>query len=78
MEYSGRNIRINTISPGDTATPIQAAYSKEELDATIAEHPIGRLADPVEIARSIVFLASDDASFITGTNLLVDGGYSAK
>lgn len=78
VEYSGRNIRINSVSPGDTRTPILDAYPKEELDAIIAEHPIGRLAEPVEIANAIVFLASDDASFVTGTNFIVDGGYTAK
>lgn len=78
VEYSGRGIRFNAVSPGDIETPMQAAFSADEQAALIADHPIGRLGKPSEIARSIVFLASDDASFVTGANLSVDGGFTAK
>jgi NAD(P)-dependent dehydrogenase (short-subunit alcohol dehydrogenase family) len=48
------------------------------MDEIVSGHPIGRIAGPNEIAEAIAFLASDDANFITGTNLMVDGGYTAQ
>jgi NAD(P)-dependent dehydrogenase (short-subunit alcohol dehydrogenase family) len=78
LEYSSENIRVNSISPGDTKTAIQDSFTEEQQKEIVANHPIGRLAEPSEIARAIVFLASDDASFITGSNLMVDGGFTAK
>ncbi|MFT6645986.1 MAG: NAD(P)-dependent dehydrogenase (short-subunit alcohol dehydrogenase family), partial [Patiriisocius sp.] len=52
--------------------------TEEGLKAMLTErHPIGRLGEPEEVAKAILFLASDDASFITGTELVIDGGYTA-
>ncbi|SDI45737.1 NAD(P)-dependent dehydrogenase, short-chain alcohol dehydrogenase family [Alteribacillus persepolensis] len=78
LEYSNHNIRVNAISPGETETPLIDWYSKEELEAVLADYPIGRMAKPVEMAKAVVFLVSPDASYITGTNLFVDGGFTAK
>ena len=84
VDYAKYNIRVNCICPGMTLTPMLETLldfekEKEDIKKTIAEmHPIGRFAEPEEIGRAILFLASDEASFITGTVLPVDGGYTAK
>ncbi|MBM7679907.1 NAD(P)-dependent dehydrogenase (short-subunit alcohol dehydrogenase family) [Pullulanibacillus pueri] len=77
VTYATQGIRINCISPGYTETPLLAKLPEETKQAMIANHPIGRLGKPEEIAEAILFLVSDKASFITGTVLHVDGGYTA-
>ncbi len=77
---AGSGIRVNSVSPGWTwSRNIEVRYgSRERADALGAEfQPLGRMADPSEVAAAVVFLASDEASFITGVDLPVDGGYSA-
>lgn len=75
-----RRIRVNAISPGATETPgwMGLAQSDEQRAAmiaqTISEIPLNRMAQPEEIAKAVVFLASDDSSYITGIELFVDGG----
>ncbi|MCR8659328.1 SDR family NAD(P)-dependent oxidoreductase [Paenibacillus endoradicis] len=76
-EYAKEGIRINTVNPGYTDTPLLGGLPKEVKDELVSLHPIGRLGRPEEIAKAVLFLASDDASFITGASLLVDGGYTA-
>lgn len=82
-DYSNQGIRCNSIGPGSVGTPVLDAYLAGQSDPVrardeiIEAHPIGRLAAPHEIAAAICFLLSDDASFITGANLQVDGGYTA-
>lgn len=79
-DHAAQGVRINAVCPGDTQTPMLereiAALNGnfEDLEAAI---PMGRMAAPEDIAKSIRFLASDDASFITGVALLIDGGSSA-
>lgn len=79
MELAERNIRVNAVGPGVTRTPLTERYFQDaETVERIRElHAMGRWAEPAEIAKAILFLASDDASFITGTTLLVDGGWTA-
>lgn len=79
------NCRVNAVGPGYMYTPMAEEDArqnnqtlKEYCADSIALHPIGRLADPIEIANAYLWLASDKASFITGTTLMVDGGYTAK
>jgi NAD(P)-dependent dehydrogenase (short-subunit alcohol dehydrogenase family) len=83
VRYAADGIRCNAVCPGDIDTPLVAAYFRtaedpEALRAQVeSEYPLGRIAQPREIARTVVFLASDDSSFVTGQPLVVDGGLLA-
>jgi NAD(P)-dependent dehydrogenase (short-subunit alcohol dehydrogenase family) len=77
-DYLHDNIRVNCICPGPTDTPmIRSGRTTEELKAFVESLPIKRLADPDEIARVVLFLASDDSAYITGVAFPVDGGQTA-
>ncbi len=84
VEYGPHNIRVNCICPGTTVTPMidRLLGLEEDPEGTAlsirAMHPLGRFAQPEEIARAMLFLASEEASFVTGAVLPVDGGYTAK
>ena len=80
IEYAQRGIRINAIGPGFIETPMTAPVraTDEGLAAITAQHPIGRLGQPEEIAGLALFLCSDAASFITGAYYVDDGGYTAR
>jgi NAD(P)-dependent dehydrogenase (short-subunit alcohol dehydrogenase family) len=78
LEYARYNIRCNCICPGAVATDMMNRFMTQHPDLAqkgIDNHPMGRLATPEEIADAAVFLASDEATFITGISLPVDGGY---
>jgi len=75
-EYAKANIRVNAICPGVIQTEITKKLSSEIIDGVKAMTPMGRIADPSEVANLALFLASDESSFITGTTILVDGGYT--
>lgn len=80
QELAARGIRVNTVSPGWTwsRNVERRQGSRERADAFAAEfQPLGRMADPEEIADAVMFVASDAARFMTGADLAVDGGYSA-
>ena len=82
LDHAEHGIRINTLSPGGTATR-RLASRFGSLDGAEREwgapmHPLGRLGRPEEIADGAVFLASGESSFMTGADLLIDGGYSAR
>ena len=82
MDLKARRIRVNAVSPGATNTPglndllASAEAGRERLKAISTSIPLGRLGTPDEVARAVVFLASDDSSYITGTELFVDGGFA--
>jgi len=76
-EWGAKGVRVNAVMPGLTETPtIRDVMSPKFKEMIIAETPLGRAADPAEIASAIAFLASDDASFITGATLEVAGGWN--
>jgi len=79
VEYARDGIRVVSVSPGAIDTPmVRASLSKQGGEAVIANrHPVGRLGKPEEIANAVLWLASHDASFITGADLEVDGGLGA-
>jgi NAD(P)-dependent dehydrogenase (short-subunit alcohol dehydrogenase family) len=78
-EWAGRGVRVNAVSPGYIRTPMTeiGLANQEWADVWISSTPIGRLAEPEEIAPAVLYLASDASSFATGTNLLIDGGYTS-
>jgi meso-butanediol dehydrogenase / (S,S)-butanediol dehydrogenase / diacetyl reductase len=80
LEGAAHNIRVNAVVPGVVLTPSTEAAipSRAAQLATAAGVPLRRIAEPVEIANTILFLASDEASYITGTNIVVDGGKTCE
>ena len=83
VEWAGNGIRVNAVAPGTINTErVQQLPNEpggpEYLEAVKAAHPMGRLGEPSEVAKAILFLASDEASFITGAILPVDGGFLAQ
>ncbi len=81
LDYSPAGIRVNCLCPGGVETPMTAILNTDGLKAIGDQirkvHLLGRFAQPSEIAAAALFLASDDASFVTGSSLVVDGGYTA-
>jgi NAD(P)-dependent dehydrogenase (short-subunit alcohol dehydrogenase family) len=85
LDYAQRNIRANCVCPGEIETPMfhQEARARklpidEYREELCAYHPIGRLGIPREVANTVLFLASDEASFVTGAAVSVDGGYTCQ
>ena len=81
LDHADDNIRVNSLSPGAVMTErLTNLYGGEEAasDALVRFHPIGHIGLPSDVAGGAVFLASDDARFMTGSNLVIDGGYLAQ
>ena len=74
-ETARKGVTVNTVSPGYCDTPLVAAVPAEIRAQIIEDIPVGRLGSPADIARAVCFLAADDAGYITGANLPVNGGY---
>jgi len=77
VEY-GPQVRVNAVLPGPIQTRVWEGASPSDLERAAASTAAGRLGRPEEVAAAVAFLASDDASYVTGTTLLVDGGYTVK
>jgi NAD(P)-dependent dehydrogenase (short-subunit alcohol dehydrogenase family) len=75
LELAPDGIRVNALVPGGVSSPMNDA---EPEGGVVPETPLGRRADPAELAAAVAYLVSDDASFVTGTELVVDGGFSTR
>lgn len=79
LEYAGQKLRINAVGPGYIKTPLLTQHlSQTQLDELVKLHPVGRLGEAQEIAELVLWLASEKASFVTGTYYAADGGYLAQ
>ena len=78
MEYAARGVRVNSISPGLVMTPMAAEEGEESNREFSEATPMKRAAQPIEVSYGVLYLASDEASYVTGADLLVDGGYTAQ
>jgi 3alpha(or 20beta)-hydroxysteroid dehydrogenase len=77
VELATEGIRVNAVHPGGVETPMAVECLGDDVEARralIATHPMGRIGEPGEIATGVLFLASDEASFVTGATLVIDGG----
>ena len=82
IELAGDNIRVNTVAPAVVETPVYSTFlTQEQIEAALpgfaAMHPLGRNGKPADVVKAMMFLASDDASWITGITMPVDGGVTA-
>lgn len=78
LSFAADGIRVNSVHPGIIDTPLIAAQDAEMTAAVVGATPLGRLGTPAEIAAGVVFLASDESSFVTGSELVIDGGYTTQ
>jgi NAD(P)-dependent dehydrogenase (short-subunit alcohol dehydrogenase family) len=79
LKFASSNIRVNCVCPGHVDTALTYTLKDPRVKAALVrKYPMGRLGTPEEIANAVLFLASDEASFITGTELIVDGGFTAQ
>ena len=78
MEYGAQGIRVNCVSPGLILTDLLAEVPQDTLQQMEASVPLKRGGKPEEVAKAVVWLCSDDASYITGHNLVIDGGYTVQ
>ena len=79
LDYANNNIRVNCICPGFTDTPLIKNFveTPTKYKALVDQHPMGRLAKPMDVAYGALYLASDESAFVTGIALPIDGGYTA-
>ena len=78
MTYVGDGIRVNSVHPGFIHTPLTDAQAPELNEVVIASTPMKRGGKPIEVAYGCLYLASDESSYVTGAELVIDGGYLAQ
>ncbi|MDP6716260.1 MAG: SDR family oxidoreductase, partial [SAR202 cluster bacterium] len=80
VQYAGDNIRVNSIHPGPIITPMTAEgrLDPERVRTMESRTALGRYGEPEEVAHAVLFLASDESSYVTGSEVMVDGGYTAQ
>jgi NAD(P)-dependent dehydrogenase (short-subunit alcohol dehydrogenase family) len=82
--YAGDRIRVNSVHPGFIWTPLVEQYLASQGDVAEgrrlldALHPLGHVGEPDDVANGVLYLASDEAKFVTGSELVIDGGYTAR
>ena len=78
IELASKSIRVNTVNPGMVKTNIldSDTITEEQLKEDVKRYPLGRYGNPEEIAHAVVYLLSDASKWVTGSNLLIDGGYT--
>ncbi len=85
IAYAKQNIRINSVHPGFIMTPLVEALAEESplgaeafKQALADAHPVGHVGEPIDVAYGVLYLASDESKFVTGSELVIDGGYTAQ
>ena len=78
LDHAADGIRVNAIGPGYVKTPMLEGRTPEQLAEVDSRHPLGRIAEPEEVAAVMAFLASPDSSFVTGAYYMADGGYTIR
>jgi NAD(P)-dependent dehydrogenase (short-subunit alcohol dehydrogenase family) len=78
ITYATQGVRVNSIHPGIISTPLVAAQDADMSAWVVAQTPMGRMGTPADIAAGALYLASDEARFVTGAELVIDGGYTAQ
>ena len=76
LKFVGDGIRVNSVCPGMVRTPMNDAEA--DADSYVQDTPMKRMAEPIEVSRAVAYLLSDDSSYVTGTDLVIDGGYLAR
>ncbi len=76
LKYASSGIRVNSVCPAMVRTPMNA--EEADADSYVNDTPMKRMAEPIEVSKAVAFLLSEDASFITGSDLVIDGGYLAR
>jgi len=74
QELASRNVTVNCVAPGFIATPMTDALNEKQKEAILGRIPAGRMGGPADIAAAVVYLASDEAAYVTGQTLHVNGG----